>query len=142
MLIDERTTFAYGEELAGSAGTAKLGKALDLSVEANQGEGYPMYLVIGMSVAAAGGTSVAFNLVTADNAALSSNPVTLLSTPAIVTANLGAGALAIVAAIPKAKYKRYLGITATEVGTFSAGSVYAFLTQDPPAWRAYPEGNN
>lgn len=142
MLIDTRTTFAWETALAGSAGTAKIGDAIDLSVESNMGEGYPMYLVISMSEAAAGGTSAAFNLVTADDEALTTNAVTLLSTGAIVTADLPAGALAIVVAIPKADYARWLGLTATEVGTFSAGSIRAFLTQDPPAWRAYPEGNN
>jgi hypothetical protein len=146
MLIDTRTTFAWDVALpgiAGSAGTAKIGLALDLrAAPTDMGEGYPMYLVIVVGTAFAGGTSAAFNLVTADNVALSSNPVTLLSTPAITTANLPAGATAIVVAIPKANYKRYLGLTVTEVGDYTAGTIKAFLTVDPPAWRAYPEGNN
>ena len=142
MLIDTRSTFAWEEDVDGSAGTAKLGEAMDLEVEANQGEGYPLYLVILFTTTTAGGTSTAYNLVTADNAALDSNPVTLLSTPVYAVASGVAGVYAIVVPLPKADYKRYLGITVTRVGTVTAGAVSAFLVQDPPAWRAYPEGMN
>jgi len=145
MLIDTRTTFAWATAfpgIAGLAGTAKIGDALDLSVVSDMGEGYPMYLVIQMSTAAAGGTSAAFNLVTADNEALTTNPVTLFSTGPIVTASLILNASVIVIAIPKADYKRWLGLTITEVGNFTTGAIRAFLTQDPPAWRAYAEGLN
>lgn len=146
MLIDTRTTFAWDVALpgiAGSAGTAKIGDAIDLTVaSSDMGEGYPMYLVISVGTTFAGGTTAAFNLVTADNEALSTAPVTLLSTPAIATASLPAGALAIVVAIPKASYKSWLGLTVTEVGDYTAGTIKAFLTLDPPAWRAYAEGNN
>lgn len=142
MLIDQRTTFAWEEDVDGTAGTVKLGEALDLTVASNMGEGYPMYLVILFTTTTAGGTSTAYNLVTADNAALDSNPVTLLTSPVYPVAAGVAGVQAVVVAIPKAAYKRWLGITVTRVGTLTAGAVSAFLTQDPPAWRAYPEGNN
>lgn len=144
MLLDNRLRFLAGTALAGSAGTAKRGEAIDLSVApTDQGEGYPLYLVILCTGAPAGGTSAQFNLVTADNEALSSNPVTLLSTPAIATAALLAGVQLLVVPLPKATYKRWLGITVTEVGTFSTpGTFEAFLVQDPPNWRAYAEGNN
>lgn len=142
MLIDQRTTFAWEEAVTGTAGTVKLGEALDLTVASNMGEGYPMYLVVLFTTTTAGGTSSAYNLVTADNAALDSNPVTLLTSPVYPVATGVAGLQAIVVAIPKAAYKRWLGITVTRVGTLTAGAVSAFLTQDPPAWRAYPEGYN
>lgn len=142
MLIDQRTTFAWEEDVDGTAGTVKLGEALDLTVASNMGEGYPMYLVILFTTTTAGGTSTAYNLVTADNAALDSNPVTLLTSPVYPVAAGVAGVQAVVVAIPKAAYKRWLGITVTRVGTLTAGAVSAFLIQDPSAWRAYAEGNN
>jgi hypothetical protein len=142
MLIDERLTFAWDEAPEGSAGTTVLGDVIDLTEEVDQGEGYPLYLVIKIGTATAGGTSIDFQLITADNAALSSGDVTLYSTGAIATAAMTAGATVAMIAIPKADYKRYLGMKITEVGTFSAGTIKAFITQDPPAWRAYPEGNN
>lgn len=143
MLIDTRTTFAWEEGVDGSAGTVKLGEALDLTAfPTDMGEGYPLYLVILFTTTTAGGTSTAYSLVTADNAALSSNPVTLLATPAIPVASGVAGTMAIVVALPKANYKRYLGVNLTRVGTVTAGAVSAFLVQDPPNWRAYPEGLN
>ena len=142
MLIDTLTTFAWEEGVDGTAGSVKLGEAIDLSVESNMGEGYPMYLVIQFTTTTAGGTSTAYNLVTADNEALTTNATTLLTTPVFPVASGVAGVQAIVIAIPKADYKRWLGITVTRVGTVTAGAVTAFLTQDPPAWRAYPEGLN
>lgn len=142
MLIDTRTTFTYAGDVDGTAGTAKLGEAIDLEVEANQGEGYPFYLVIQVATEVAGGTSVAYALTTADNAALSTNPVDLLTTGAVAVASQTAGAMLLVVPLPKADYKRYLGIRATRVGTVTAGAVRAFLVQDPPAWRAYPEGDS
>jgi hypothetical protein len=143
MLIDTRTTFAWEEDFFGTAATAKLGEALDLTAHpTDMGEGYPLYLVVAITAAMVGGTSVAVNLVTADNAALSSNPVVLLSSATIAQASATAGVLALVVPLPKATYKRYLGITVTRVGTSTEGALSAFLTQDPPAWRPYPEGMN
>lgn len=142
MLIDERLTFAWDEEPEGSAGTTKLGKAIDLGVEADQGEGYPLYLVIKIGAAMVGGTSINFQLVTDEADDMDTDEVVLFQTGAIVTAAMTAGATVAMIAIPKADYKRYLGILITEVGTFSAGTIKAFITQDPPNWRAYPEGNN
>lgn len=144
MLIDLRTAFAYpAEGVDGSAGTVKLGEALDLTAfPTDMGEGYPLYLVILVETAASGGTSINYHLTTAENSALTTNPVDLLTTGAIVIASHTAGAQLLAVPLPKADYKRWLGIRITRVGTVSAGAVRAFLVQDPPSWRAYPEGNN
>lgn len=143
MLIDTRSTFAWEEDFFGAAGSAKIGEAMDLTAHpTDMGEGYPLYLVVQISTAMTGGTSVAFNLVTADNAALSSGDEVLLSSAVIAQASATAGTLALVVPLPKAEYKRYLGVTATRLGTSTAGAVSAFLVQDPPNWRPYPEGLN
>jgi len=143
MLIDTRTRFAWATAVDGGAGTVKLGQALDLTAApTDMGEGYPLYFVVNVSTTVSGGTSIAYELVTADNAALTTNPVVLLSTSAIAVASQVAGANLLVVPLPKANYKRYLGLRGVRVGTISAGAVNAFLVQDPPAWRAYPEGNN
>jgi hypothetical protein len=144
MLIDTRTQFAENAAFDGGAGTVKHGDAIDLSVApTDQGEGYPLFFVASIgTTAGAGGTSLAVNLVTADNEALDSNPVTLLSTPAIATASLTAGARLIAVPLPKATYKRWLGVTITRVGTLSAGTLRTFLVQDPPNWRAYKDAVN
>lgn len=143
MILDKLSQFADSEDFFGAAGTAKIGNAIPLGAAGpNLGEGHALHLVIGVTEAMAGGTSVQFNLVTADNAALDSNPVTLLSTPVLTTASVTLGLQALVVALPKATYKAFLGITATRVGTSTAGEIDAFLTMDPPTWRAYPEGLN
>ena len=66
----------------------------------------------------------------ADNAALTSNPVVLIQTPAIVTASLVAG-YAVNLAVPiKRLAKRYLGLRYVSVGVHSAGSITAGIYRD------------
>jgi len=143
MIMDKLTAFALKQNFFGTAATAKIGDALDLTAfPTDMGEGYPMYLVVLVTTAMAGGTAMTVNLVTAANAALDSGPVTLLSSAAVAQAAATAGTQVLVVALPKASYKRYLGVTVTRTGTSTAGAISAFLTQDPPSWRAYPEGLN
>lgn len=143
MIIDKLNAFALKTDFFGSAGTEQLGDAIDLGAfPTDMGEGLPYYLVALVTTAMAGGTSVQVNLVTADNDALTAAPVTLLSSAVIPVADATAGARVLMVAIPKADYKRYLGITVTRVGTSTAGALSAFLTQDPPNWRAYSGGLN
>lgn len=143
MILDKLNAFALQEDFFGGAATAKVGDAVDLTAtDSDMGEGYPMYFVALVTEDMAGGTSMQVNLVTADDDALSTNKVTLVSSAVVALADATAGAKLLMVALPKADYARYLGITVTRVGTSTAGALSAFLTQDPPNWRAYPEGNN
>lgn len=144
MLIDSKLKFAAAAEL-GNTGTRKIGKAVPLDVRADQGEGYPMYLVVLVSTTATSGgaSTLAVELVTADNSALTTDVEVLFTTPVVALAGLTAGTFLAVIPLPKALYRTYMGLREV-VGTanFTGGAVTAFLTQDPPAWRAYAEGNN
>lgn len=143
MLIDSLNTFADPENVFGSAGTAKVGDAIDLTVApVDQGEGYPLWFWAAVSTSGTGGTSFAIELVTADNEALTTNPEVIYTTGAVTTANFTAGRMLAVVALPKRDYRRWLGMRVTRVGTSTAGAVKAYLVQDPPNWRAYPEANS
>lgn len=143
MLIDKNSTFAWQTNFFGAAATAKIGDAMNLTAfPTDMGEGYPLYLVTLITTAMVGGTSVQFNLVTDSSEALTTAPVTLVSSSVILTAEAIAGSNPLIVALPKADYKQWLGLTVTRVGISTAGAVSAFLTQDPPNWRAYAEGLN
>lgn len=143
MLIDKSLMFASSEDLVGSAGTAKLGDAFNIGAAADQGVGNPLWLVAQIgNEALAGGTSVTLQLVTADNEALTTNPVVLSQSSAFVTAAGAVGASIWVTQLPSGSYKTWLGLRATEVGSFTGGTITAFLTPDPGLWRAYAEGMN
>lgn len=143
MLIDKYNTFAQNEDFSGSGTTTKLGDAIDLvAYPSDMGEGYPYYFVALITADMTAGTSIKVNLVTADDDALSTNAVVLMSSKVVAQADAVAGTKLLVAPLPKADYARYLGITVTRAGTSTAGDLTAFLTQDPPNWRAYPEANS
>jgi hypothetical protein len=68
-----------------------------------------------------GGTSVTFQLVCDSAANLTTAPEVLMSSGAILTASLVADAIVFEAPLPQKIPKRYLGVKAVGVGTFSAG---------------------
>jgi hypothetical protein len=143
MLIDSRSRFANAAEFFGAAATAKIGQAIDLiAAPTDLGEGNPLHWVVQLGAAVTGGTSVEFQLVTADNAALSSNPVVLVSSGAVAVADLTLNRRVLAVQLPKANYKRYLGLRVVRVGTSTTGTVTSFITDHAPSWRAYPEGMN
>lgn len=155
MIIDKRNEFADATALnTGAAGTYTIGDQIDLEVLRDIGNGADVYLVLGVATginAAAAGT-VQFQLVSADNAALTTNPVVHTQTAALVTSTtsgnaggaLAAGTLLLATVLPMgADYKRYLGIRqVTGTAAISAGAVDAFLTLDVARWRAYADAVN
>ena len=153
MWIDERAEFADATSTSGAAdSTALIGDVMDLSVNRDIGQGHPIYLVIQVTTAYAGGTSVQFVLASDSGAVISvDGSETRHYTSDIFTdAQLTAG-FTLTTALPMgdtsqgedtAGYERYLGILAIDVGTHTAGSINAFLTPDPYGWTSYPDGNN
>lgn len=149
MILDELLEFADATSVAGSTGTNVIGDVIDVgAVIRDLGEGEDINVVarIVTGIVAAGAGTVIFNLVTADNAALSTNPVTLLTSGSLTTqastphASVVAGTQLFNAAIPRNSYKRYLGITAVVAGNnISSGNVDAFLTKDVANWKSYPD---
>jgi hypothetical protein len=112
--------------------TAVSTDTVDLSVARDMGEGGDLYMNFAMTEAFAGGTSTNFEIIIADNAALSSNVVVIGASGAIVTADLTLGKNVAVRLNPQIASlgKRYLGARYTVSGTNSAGKVTADMVMD------------
>ena len=111
--------------------TAVSTDSIDLGTARDMGEGTDLYMNFAVGTAFAGGTSVKFEVIMADNAALTSNPVVIGSTDAIVTASLVAAYSTAVRINPQIKSlgKRYLGARYTISGTYSAGTITADVVE-------------
>ena len=100
---------------------------VDLSIARDIGEGENLYMNFAVPTALTGGTSVKFEVVVADDAAITSNVTVVGSSDAVLTAALVAGYNNAVRINPiiGSLGKRYLAARYTIVGTYSAGSVIA-----------------
>lgn len=142
MILDERNEFADAVALnTGAAGSYLIGDVIDLSIGRDLGGDRAVYLVVTVDTAATSGGSATLqiNLVTDDNAGLSS-PTTVVSSAAVPVASLTAGKTVMAVQLPMegTAYERYLGIQqVTGTAAFTAGKVNAFLTMDVARWKAY-----
>jgi hypothetical protein len=100
---------------------------IDLSIARDMGEGENLFMNFAVPTALTGGTSVAFEVVVADDAAISSGVTVVGSSGVIPTAALVAGYNTAVRINPLigSLGKRYLAARYTIVGTYTAGSVIA-----------------
>lgn len=151
MILDKRNEFCDSTALnTGAAGTYVIGDQIDLGVARDIGNGQPLHLVIEAAVGinAAGAGTVQFQLVSADNAALTTNPVIHAQSTAFTTSTtsgnaggaLAAGTTLFSIALPQegVAYKRYVGIRqVTGTQAITAGAVDAFLTPAVAAWKSY-----
>lgn len=151
MIMDERLEFADATSVALAAGTTVLGDVVDLGTDGvNDVEG--MYLVINTDTevitGGAAGTIqfylVSDSLNTLGAGVLASctqhaaSALLVTDDSAANSTALNAGENILVVALPKGQYERYLGVLVT-VGTttVTAGKVNAFLTRNPPTWKAF-----
>lgn len=124
MITDYNLRISTDQSIAINGTTALSDNSVDLKVARDMGEGRQLFMNFAITTAMSAGTSCAFEIIIADNAALTSNVVSLATTPAIARASLVAGyntALAIPPQIASLG-KRYLGARYTVVGDNSAGT--------------------
>ena len=152
MIMDERTEFADNVTLSGS-GTAVVGDVIDLgSTGRDVGNGQELYLVIktgGTEITSGSGGNLEFQLVSDSTENLATSPTVHFSTGDL-TINiagsnddrLNAGGYIARVAIPTGDFERYLGIRRITSVAFTAGTVDAFLTPNPAAWKAYANAAN
>ncbi len=122
-------------------------KGAGLAPNATDNIGAPaiMYLVVRTNAAATDASSdatLAVTLESADDAALSTNPVVHYSTGTMAFAAFSpANTTLAVVPLPAAAYKEFLGVRYTVgAGPLTAGTFDAFLTLDPSIWRPYEDG--
>jgi hypothetical protein len=120
-----------------STNTIDLGSARDI------GKGEPLEVAIEVITAASGGTSVQFQLIQADDAALTTNVQVIVQTDAIAVATLTAGKQIPlhVDRVDPYPARRYLGVRYALVGTVAAGAYLSAVVKsiaDPGTY--YPNG--
>lgn len=130
----------------GNVGTNNLGDVINLEDVRDIGAGKPIYFhaSVATAIAAGAGGTIRFEIVSADNAALSTNVVVHHATATLdAAAGIAAGTDLIKVALPaevaNGEYGQYLGFREV-VGTAntSAGAVDAHLVLDQRAYKAYP----
>lgn len=97
------------------------------------GAGNDLSVVFNVLTAPTVGTSVQFQLIQADDAALSSNVQVINQTDAFPIASLPAGTLVPLGWDPSAPYapKRYFGARVVNVGAIATLSLFASVVKDP-----------
>jgi hypothetical protein len=148
MITDAYNTFVLAGD-TGNTGTRVVGDAIDAIDIRDLGAGQPIYLMVIVDTkitAASTDGKYTVALTTADNDALSTNPVNLIVSPEFdSSADIEAGTVLLHVALPMegVAYKKFLGvreIVATQNTT--AGKISAFLTYDPLAYKAYAQAQN
>lgn len=142
MILDDRLEFFDGLVIP-AAGTAVVGDQIDLEVERDIGQGQPIYWYVALETPAEAGTSIQFQLIT-DEAADMAAPTVLVSSAVIPLADLNAGKMPVMMALPAEgiSYERYLACRIVVAGDFTAGTISSGLTLDKAGYRSYPQGVN
>lgn len=136
MILDKLTTFVMKQPLAGSITP----DVLDMGPSRDLGVGRPVYWYVLVGGGAAGGTSVAVDLIASDAADMS-NPRVIASVPATTLADIQENPFIGFVGLPLEgqKYGRYLSVDVTAVGTFTDGFLDTGLTLDQASIRMYPD---
>ena len=112
--------------------TAVSTDSIDLGLARDIGEGEELMMNFAVGTAFAGGTSITFEIIVADNAALTTTVTVIGSSAAVATASLVAGKMEAVRlnAQVASLGRRYLGARYTVSGTMTAGTVTADVVLD------------
>jgi len=139
MILDRQLCFSDGQALSGATTTAST-DLIDFTLQTrNPGIGTPLFLVVGIPVAAGGTTptlAVAFQV--DDNAAFSS-AATLFTSPTYTAAQLTAGAQ-FVYPLPISGFERYARLSYTQTGTSPTVTVDAHIVTAAELVALYPVG--
>jgi hypothetical protein len=129
-LLDALFEFSDNQTVTSTAAATNV---LDMqAADLEMGAGNPVYLNIRVGTAYSGGTSVTFALVNEVDATIDGSSVVVWQSPAIVVANLTAGAWVKRMALPvDFDSDRYIGLYYTVVGSPSAGTINAWLDHGP-----------
>lgn len=147
MLMDQHATFAEGEAIGASTGRRIVGDVYDLENIRDIGSSDNVWLVVQVATTftSGGAGTLQLEFVSDAQAALATDGTATehIVSPEFALADLTAGTVLIRQALPLetsgAPYERYIGLLAN-VGTaaMTAGTLTAFLTQNPPSVKLYP----
>lgn len=133
MILDQQNLFSDAQAITVSANSSNVIDTLPVvtpNTKSGIGDGEDISLFVQVGSAFAGGTSLQVQLVSADDAALSTNAQVHFDTGAVALGSLTARARLVAVDLPFGRYRRYVGLKYTVVGTMSAGTVTAGLVED------------
>jgi hypothetical protein len=132
MIMDQQSLFSDAQAVTVTANSSNVIDTLPggQNTKSGIGDGQDISLFAQIGTTFTGGTSLQISLVSADSADLATNPVTHYATPAIVLASLTAKSRPVQLDLPYGKYRRYVGLVYTVVGTMTAGTITAGLVED------------
>ena len=145
MRRDKLTTFMKSGSISGNSNNALFGDVVNLQDPRDLGDGETLYVHFVFETAMSGGTSVKFDVRVAENAALTTNDVTVATTEAIPRARAVKGHVATVVIPPGYDWadNDFLGVWRTNSGNVSGGNVTAFLSNQPyTSGTVYPDATN
>lgn len=148
-IMDSRAEFCDATALStAGTGLALVGNVMDISVVRDLGNGRPVYLVISCdtTITSAGAATLGFVVASDAQAAIAVDGTATehLRTQLIAKATWVAGFQQIVELPPEfPAYEQFLGILQNVgVAALTAGKINAYLTLDPPRWKAYKNDPN
>ena len=142
MYVDAQLQLSLLQSIVGTGNIIST-NTIDLSQSRDMGEGNNLFARFQVGTAVAGATSVEMQVITADDAALSSNVTVIESSGAIPIAQLTAGKRFVQTISPRigSNGQRYLGARYVIAGTSTAGTIAADVGLDFQGnGRAYPSG--
>lgn len=149
MIMDKRAQFLEATALnTGAAGTYLIGDVYDTGLvnqDIGNGEDLWLVLLITTAVLSGGAATVQFQFVSDAQAAIAvdGSATVHYQTIAIPKATLIIGYRAIITALPKMTYERFLGmLQITGTAALTAGAATAFLTRDVAKWAPLADGVN
>ena len=121
-----------GQTVAGTNTSVLSTNTVDLGIARDIGKGAPLEVAVEVTTAASGGTSVQFQLIEADDAALTTNVQVIVQTDAIAVATLTAGTQVPLHYDRADPYvaRRYVGLRYQLVGAVAAGAYFAAIVKD------------
>jgi len=143
MFIDSRLRFANALAVPTAIGAAAVGDTIDAGADGAIGNSDGLYLVVNATAAftSAGAATVAFELVSDVTPVIGAAPTVHASTAAIPVASLIPGFQIFKVELPIDVYNRYLAVRAVvAAAVLTAGSIDAFITNDPFVHRIFPDG--
>jgi hypothetical protein len=121
-----------GQTVTGTNTAVLSTNTLDLGVARDIGKGEMLEIAIEVVTAASGGTSVQFQLIEADDAALTTNVQVIVQTDATPVATLAVGVQVPlhVDRVDPYPARRYLGLRYQLVGAVAAGAYFAAIVKN------------
>jgi hypothetical protein len=134
MIMDQQNVFSDAQAITASANSTNVIDTLPSggpNTKSGIGDGQDISLFAMVGQAFATLTSLNIQLVSADDAALSVNPIVHFDSGAVPVASLTAKARPVALDLPYGKYRRYVGLKYVVTGSAAtAGTITAALVED------------